>query len=386
MRKNLVILFLMLAPLLILSVGCGKKAIIPESEFDSVDSHYDQGMRELEAGRLDRARWEFERGMGLDREDPRPYVGLALVETELGNKDGALEYIRDAVKKDDKHMPTFLARARIRAKFKDEHWYRDAMSDIKKAKNLEPGGGEVFFTEGMIHEDAFELDAAERAFSKVLELKTGFEEPANHELEKIHKIKRAAPGSKIGMKIGLVEKITRAETAVLFIEELKLIELLKKRERPEHDTGFEAPKDLREMEKPEVKERPDVPTDIESHWAHSYVEEIVNLGIRGMGMHPDHTFKPDEHLIRAEYALLVEDLLIRLLGDEELATKHIGEPSPFPDVGAAYYAFNAIRVCSDKGIMKADLLDNSFRPKDTVSGADALLIIKRLQDQLRTVF
>jgi len=380
---------------LVASLGCSKKVIKPESHFDTAISHYDQGMRELEAGRLDRARWEFERAKGLDPNNPLPYVGLATVEAKLGgstpkernkHRDRAMDLVKKALKKDDRCLPAYLARAKIRSWFKkDEDWYKKALEDIEKARKIDPRAGSVPFTEGLVHEAAYQLDAGEKAFSHVLELKNGFEEQANHHLEKIHKIKRAAPGTKIGIKIGLVDKITRAESAVLLIEELKLESLLQKRTKKKYDTSFEPPADKRELKAERVVRMPEA-TDIADHWARNYIETIMKLKIRGLEPYPDHTFRPDEHLTRGEYALIIEDLLIKLLGDEGIATKFIGQPSPFPDVGAAHPAFNAINVCVDRGIMKTDLKDNAFHPNETVSGADALLMIKALQDQLRTVF
>jgi len=384
--KTLLRAIVILILLLPLVFGCSKRALVSQSHFDTVTSHFDQGMRELEAGRVEKAKWEFERAQGLDDKSPLPKVGLALVEMKLGHRDEAFNYIKKALKKDSKCVKAYIARAQVRMNFqKDKDWYKKALDDLKKAKEISPKNAEIYFVEGKLNEAAFLLDPAERAFSKVLELKSGYEKRSNHELEKIHKIKRAAPGTKIGMKIGLVEQITRAETAVLFIEELRLVDLIKRNEKPQVDVSFKEPDDSREMEVEKVVRLAEA-TDIANHWAKNYIEEILKLKIRGLTAYPDHTFKPDDPLTRAEYALLMEDLLIKLLGDKDLATKYIGKPSPFPDVGSSHFAYNAINVCVEKGIMKADLKNNLFHPADTVSGADALLMIKALQDELRTRF
>ena len=381
--KFVIISLVLLIPLLI---GCSKRGIVPESHFDTVVSHYDQGMRELKAGHIDKAKWEFERAQGIDDKSPLPKVGLALVEMELGHRDEAFDYVKKALKKNSKCVKAYIAKAKIRMAFKkDKDWYKKAQDDLKKAREIAPKNAEVYFVEGKVHEAAFKLDPAERAFARVMELKNGYEKDSNHELEKIHKIKRAAPGTKIGIKIGLVDQITRAETAVLFIEELKLIDLIHRGEKPEVDVSFREPEDARHMEAEKVVKMPQA-TDIADHWAKNYIDEILKLDIRGLSAFPDHTFRPDDPLTRAEYALLMEDLLIKLLGNGDIATKYIGKPSPFPDVGSSHFAYNAINVCVEKGIMKADLRNNLFHPSDTVSGADALLMIKALQDQLRTRF
>ncbi|MBN2071136.1 MAG: S-layer homology domain-containing protein [Candidatus Krumholzibacteriota bacterium] len=385
MKRYIMTFPLVLILIVSLSVGCAKKPIVPESEFDSATSHYNQGMRELKAGDIDKARWEFERGIGLNRATPLPYVGMALVEKQAGNRKEAFEYLSKAMKADKNCVEAYIARAEIRAAFQDDDWYENALKDIDKAFEKNPESAAAYFTEGKVHEGAYDLNEAEKSFSRVLDLKRGLEKEANLELEKITKIKRAAPGSKIGMKIGLVDKITRGETAVLFIEELKLVELLRREAGEKHNTDFIEPGDP-DSSKPGNFDGRFAPSDIEGHWAKNYIESILNVGIRGLNEYPDGNFRPDETLTRAEYALVVEDILDKLIVDENLSTKYIGQTSPFPDVGSAHFAFNAIRVCTEKGIMKTGLKDNSFHPGDAVSGADALLIIKAIQDQLRTVF
>ncbi|MBI3599262.1 MAG: S-layer homology domain-containing protein, partial [Nitrospinae bacterium] len=77
-------------------------------------------------------------------------------------------------------------------------------------------------------------------------------------------------------------------------------------------------------------------------------------------------------------------ILIKVSGDESLATKFIGSQPHFPDVRADQWFFNAIEVCNARGIMQAeDLTTGEFKPKNPVSGADALLIIRKLKDELK---
>ena len=61
--------------------------------------------------------------------------------------------------------------------------------------------------------------------------------------------------------------------------------------------------------------------------------------------------------------------------------KYIGAKSPFKDMNSSYYAFNAIITCTTRGIMRADL-NGYFKGEDPVSGADALLILRRLKEAL----
>jgi hypothetical protein len=110
----------------------------------------------------------------------------------------------------------------------------------------------------------------------------------------------------------------------------------------------------------------------------------MRLGVRGLEPSPDHKFLPNEKVSRAAYALMIEDILIRVSGDEKLATKFIGSKSPFPDLRNDLPYFNAVMVMTSRGIMEAkDLTTGEFAPMGTVSGADALLVIRKLKDELR---
>ena len=86
------------------------------------------------------------------------------------------------------------------------------------------------------------------------------------------------------------------------------------------------------------------------------------------------------------YAMFIQNILVAVSGDANLATKYIGTPSRFPDVNPSHYAYNAICLAVDRGIMKANTMDGAFGMSEKVSGADALLIIREFQNALRMTF
>jgi len=73
-------------------------------------------------------------------------------------------------------------------------------------------------------------------------------------------------------------------------------------------------------------------------------------------------------------------------GDESLATKYIGENSRFPDVPGTHFAYNAMALMVDRGIMSADKISGAFQLNKNMSGADALLAIRDFQNALRITF
>jgi hypothetical protein len=119
--------------------------------------------------------------------------------------------------------------------------------------------------------------------------------------------------------------------------------------------------------------------DIAEHVLRTDIESVMELGIKGLEPYPNHTFKPDEKIARAEYAMMIEDILIKVTGDQKVATKFIGSPSPFPDLRSDLPYYNAVMVSTTRGIMETkDMATGEFDSMGSVSGADALLIIRRL--------
>ncbi len=160
-------------------------------------------------------------------------------------------------------------------------------------------------------------------------------------------------------------------TAALFVSELGIDKLVQKRRKLPENNSFEAPADPRSLKADTLKSMPAV-IDIDKHWARNFILDIVNLEILGLEPYPDHTFRPDDPVNRGEYAMMVEDVLIAILGDQSLASKNIGDgKSRFPDVNPSHPAYNAICNAVDKNIMDAEM-NGAFGPEKSVSGADAL--------------
>jgi hypothetical protein len=84
--------------------------------------------------------------------------------------------------------------------------------------------------------------------------------------------------------------------------------------------------------------------------------------------------------------MINQSIILMITSKSSLATKYLGEPSRFSDVRSDHYAYNAIALNTDRGIMAADKISGAFRPTDSVSGADALVIIRELQNALRMEF
>jgi len=368
----------------LLIAGCGPKPIKEESLLDTPDNHYSMGMRELGAGALDKAEAEFNRATALNPDYPGGYVGVGLVLAERGSFEKALESVDKGVSKNAQFIDGPIAKGQILTRQKKgDDWIESAVKQFDKALKINPNSEKALFYKGEAFKEAFKFPEAASVFSQVISLKGDYSKNANAEWELIQKIQRAAPGTKIGAKIALMPEIDRADLAVLFVEELKLLDVLQKKQPKVYDTKFRPPSDPTAMEAAKKEALPDA-TDIAGHWAKNWIESVIKAG--AMDVYPDRTFHPDDKITRANYANFVQNVLLVVTGDNALATKYIGSPPRFPDVNASNWAYNAICLCVDRGIMKADPIDGSFGPAKTVSGADALLIIRDFQNALRMTF
>lgn len=376
--------FIFMWVLLLAIVQCGPKPIPKESVLDTPENHYSQGLRELERSNLVGAREEFQRAIALDPKYAGGYVGMALVYGEQKNFEKAFESVDKGLSKDNRFIDGYVVKGRLYAEEKKgDNWLEKAIAQYDKALKIHPNDENALFYKGKAYEEAYVFDQATVQFQKVIELKGDYAKQANEEWELMQKIQRASPGTKHGKKIALIPEIDRADLAVLFIEELKLLDILQKRQPKVYDTQFRPPEDVTAYPT-EKKEQAPLATDIANHWAKHWIEDVLKLGV--MDVFPDHTFRPDEKITRAHYALFIQNILIAITGDASLASKYFGQESRFPDVNPTHYAYNAICLAVDRGIMKADPINGSFGISKPVSGADALLIIREFQNALRITF
>ena len=364
---------------------CGPKQIPPESPLDSAANHYQRGLASLAAGDARTAQAEFERARVLDPDYPGAYAGDALVAMVRGDFWRARKEIEKSLHKDSDFIDAHIAKGRVVTeegwvrRYPVKEWLQEALASYRKARQKAPDNPAIYYHQGHTYLRALDLEAARESFTRVLELNRGpLVAPAMAEVEKIQMIERGSPGSQMGVKIGLVPQLTRAELAVLVLEELKLPDLMRRRPSSIREPAFRAPQ--------EAGEATPVPTDLAGSWARTWIEDVLGLGIPGLEAFPDGTFRPDQPVTRANYALANQGVLILLTGDGSLSTRYVGEASRFPDVRGDFYAYNAIALNAERGIMSADKVSGRFRPEAPVSGAEALLIIRELQNAFRMEF
>ena len=392
--KKLIILLLSLT--FILTVGCSPETRKSESVLDNPEMHISMGMKFFNDGKYEEAKKEFDDAIKIawnkKADKAGAYAGLGMYYAVKGDNDKAKDNAKEGISLNDELPLVHTCYGRTMMYMNKggdaDEWLEDAIEEfdeaLEKADELRDikAQAEAHYFKGMAAKYAYKFSIAKNAFAEVVKLKSLYATEANEQWEIVQMIERAKPGTKIGAKVALLDEVGKAEIAILFIEELKINQVLDKREKKEYDTGFKAPEDPIKFEAAKAEAK--LAVDIDKNWAKSWIIQVLENGV--METAPDHKFYPDKKITRAEYALMLLRVMVLISNDEALYTKHFGEEnSMFVDVRTSHPAYNAMAVCATRGIMKANLR-GEFGLGDTISGAEALLIIRDFQNALSLTF
>ena len=393
--------FFVLALLLVTSSGCTQKIARCTAPEDNPVHHYLRGMEALEADRLDLAMEKFDRAVYCEEDFSAAYGGKAMVaaqrakkmsdpryrEIEVKQSQELLQKAGKLVENDNDRFEFQLARLRVLTSLKEKDWLESAEEAAGRAlkfavdeKRLDyyQGKEAAFYFIGRAYLEAYAFRQAEDKFRETLDSrKMGrWNEPADRAWKKASRILRATGGvtvGDVGKKIAIKDSISRGDLTALLVDELKIEKVF---------AGRIPVKSQLSAMKAEF-----TPADILTHPFREEVVTTMKWKVRGLEPKYDQTtkaylFKPEDKVLRGEMAFILEDVLIRLTGDEKLATAFFGQDrSPFPDVKATSPFYNAVLNMTSRGIMEGDL-SGEFRINEPVDGAEAILAIRMLQQKI----
>ena len=359
--------------------ACAPKAV-SQSDLDTPEYHFRLGVRSLDSGDYTTAQGAFQRAVDLDKRFAPGWGGLGLAQAYLGNPN-AKSSVDRGVSLDGKNADVFIFRGRYFIVVQNGgKWPQEAEQDLNKALQIDPGNESAIYYKGEANFYSMNFRRAESHFSQVVDMKGSLAGKADERWATTQKIVRARPGTDAGRKIAIKAQISRADLTVLFSEELRLAEVFS-RLAP---VGGQ-PAAFRPPGAAAAPSGPATPSDVAGTWAEPWIMEVLKLGI--FEVDPSGMFYPEEPVTRVGYAMAVQRILTTATRDASLDTRYFGESSSrFSDVPSSHFAYNAMALASERGIMKADLMTGQFNPGGAVSGADALLIIREIQKSLRITF
>jgi hypothetical protein len=311
-------------------------------------------------------------------------AGFRGVESERVAEE--LKKARKYADRPDQYFDYYAAVIRSDTLMKQKKWLddaEDAYSDGSKLavdeRNLTyyQGTEALPYFMGIAWLEGKEFQKARDSFGTVLNAKREgkWHEKADKAWKRVDKIVRAMGGitvGDVGKTIAVKEKVSRADLAALLIDEMKIDKLMAGR----------IPLASQAARTAEF-----TPADMTGHPFKEEVLTLMKWNVRGMEPKYDDTtraylFKPADPVTRGEMAFILEDILIKLTGDEKLATAYFGqERSPFPDVRPSSSLYNAVMNMTTRSIMESEL-SGEFRINDPVDGAEALLAIRMLKQKM----
>ena len=394
--RTLISLFI-LCVIVFFLISCWPKVRVAVNQLDTPGHHTFTGLKLLDQEKYADAKREFEMATQLDAKYSKAYTGMALVNIYTSNFNAASDNLALGLKNaKDTDEKLFVNVGKIRyytLSKSDQKWLQLAKNQFDEAVVTDPKQTPAYYFMGLAYKEALEFNLSGQMFAKVIQLKTDHMADADAQLKFLQKVQLSMPATETGKKIALVERITRADAAAIFMEELKIKDLYNKPTPKVLDTPLKETEkvstEVKETEKVPIDAPPTVPVkllakDIADHPLKTDIEGILEIGVRGLENDPKGNFNPGEVLSRGEYAMMLEDILIKLTGEKDLAARYVNSKSLFPDVPADMPYFNAIIAVTSRGIMEAkNTKTGEFLPLKPVTGVDALLIIRKLKEKLK---
>lgn len=409
LRTYYFIAALCVAALLIIS--CGSKERVAVNQLDTPEHHTFTGLKLLDQEKYSDASRAFKMAIQLNKNYSRAYAGMALVNIYTGKYKTAWDNLDLAFKNaHDSSEKLFVNVAKIRyycANHSDPRWLGLAKEQFDEAVAIDSEHSPAFYYMGFAYKQALDFNQAGQMFATVIQLKKAHIYDANNQLVFLQEVQSANPQTRAGKKIALAERMTRAEAASLFVNELKIKAIYTPMDSVVSDAGMQSETNLSQptaiensseittetqvTAKTSSSPAASVPIrilakDIANHPLTHDIETILEIGIRGLGNDPNGNFNPEEVLSRGEFATMLEDIMSRLTGVNHTTEQYISSKSIFPDVSPEMPYYDSIISVTSLGIMKAkNLKTGEFYPLKPLSGTEALLIIRHLKNKFKMI-
>ena len=377
--------------------GCATKKLAPISDEDNPAHHYLMGMELIDKGDVNEADSRFQRALKLEPDYPPALAGRALAAAyrTKAQSDGehksvelkrALELLDDAKDEAEGDSQEFIAEVtgiRVYTHARPKKWIGDAedcyedsmdLDEVKvaelpyyRSKEAAPYFmGKAYFAD-------YQFRKSEDMLSKVMSAPPGrWHEPAEILYRRVHRIVRASSGytlTNVAKRIAVKDQVSRADVAALLVDEIHLDRFLAGR-----------------IAAPQKKDPAAfIPADVRDNLFKPEILIVVKWGLRGLepmydGTSRAYLFYPNKPISRKQLAFVLEDILIKITGDESLASKYYGQTnSPYPDVLPTSSYYNAVTNSVTRGLMAPDL-SGAFRPDENTDGAELLQSVLRLRN------
>ncbi|MDF1875238.1 S-layer homology domain-containing protein [Sulfurimonas sp. SAG-AH-194-I05] len=353
-----------------LYVGCSQvpKPVASLNQADTVEQHILTGMSLLASQKRQEAVTQCKRAVSLAPQNASAFICLALATQDTSVLEKSFDFIDNAVDSYRYHV------AKVRMSEVDE-----AYEHYKMAKNIEvkylpyyndKESADYFLA--LKYFEYLEYEKTREFSAHVFKNAQAKFAPQSRVLwERVDRVIRALALSEFTVtakKLVLNEQIKRVDIAVVLEDELALAKIMK--------GAFQA--DRKAFAKKVSK-------DVQSHPNLPQIEVFYKYGLRGLEpkvSQGNEMFLPNSFITRADFSLLLEDIIAKVLHDTKLKTTFFGNKSLFVDVTNDSYYFNAVNTAVARGFLKANI-NSAFRPHEYLTGIELIEAIARVKEEMR---
>ena len=346
----------------------------------SAQDYYETGRAALNLGDWERAALSFSKAIKADPRYANGYAGMALVLMQQNQPEKALEYAQKAVQQDKKSIDAQVILGRVLLNNKPADWFKASMVAFDSALKINPQHEEALFYKANALCEHRDFESAKELFSNIAAQNGKFAQQAREQMNYITGYELVLPRTDIGVTMLRIDRITRGDLAALLGSEFDIVDVIHRR-NPNYAGGTN--QQFKDEEDRRIQTA-HVISDITGHWAESLIRDVVQVG--AMDIYPDNSFRPEELVQRMNFAMTLQNIIIQVTGNTALYTAFINTPSHYNDVKRTHYAYNAIQLVTEYEIMPSPPTSDLFDPNGTVSGFDALLTLRNLEDYLNTSF
>ena len=352
--------------------GCGPKISgYHEGIIDTTEHRVYNGFMFIKMERPDDAQREFERALVLNPKSSAAHRGMGIVCAMKGDFKSAFASLDLAMREAQNDEEKALAKTGMmtaQMMQRADGWLEKVEENFKEAVAFSTRLPEPYFELGLAYKRSFDIRRSKLAFEQVIHLNKALVGEAQEQLVILNKMDEAMARTDLGKRIVLVDRITRAQTAALLVAETEIDDLLVL--SPARFPGSTASSSGNGEKR--------LPKDVPGHEFEVFVQEVLHLRIHGLNTYADGTFGPDEYMTRAAFAVIVADIVSR--------SQDVPLPMPmvsrFKDVRPDSPYYKAIMI-STEGTKVMDAKGNLFETMGTLSGLDALLCFRKVEERLK---
>ncbi len=326
------------------------------------------GMAALKTGDVKKARGEFDRAIVINPDSVGGYLGQALVALKTGDyafgftaTDRGMEFANSK----KQARPFWPVIVRLHTARASSDWYETVReiyySSIQLDLDLD-STSDFRLACGQAALKAGDIEHAITHFRVALGQPGQHVAKAQAGLDRAQAVFRASLGKSEIKAVAGKAALTRSDLAVLLFRDFEINSFL-----PNANINLR-----RDGEK-----GADGSTDYGKEDAAKWILAMHRMKLREFSIEKGR-YEPKRKVTREEFALLLEDLIIRRYGDKAIARRFIGSASPYPDLPATRGSFNAMVTAISRGLLTANAKGEA-NPHGALGGADAILALRNLR-------